>query len=83
VPLRVAYRLDEERPAGGIAFAVDGTSLGKSKILVIHSDAPLFREMRPTTESALGYAEALSKQVEATDRLIRSLDSRILTSQNP
>ncbi len=83
VPLRVAYRLDEERPSGGIAFAVDGTSLGKSKILVIHSDAPLFREMRPTTESALGYAEALSKQVEATDRLIRSLDSRILTSQNP
>jgi serine/threonine-protein kinase len=83
VPLRVAYALNEERPPGGIAFAVDGTSLGKSKILVLHSDAPLFRDIRPTTESAVGYAEALSEQAAATDNLIRSLDTRILTTAEP
>ncbi|MFC6640102.1 protein kinase [Sulfitobacter sp. JBTF-M27] len=83
VPLRVAFSLDEERPDGGIAFAVDGSSLGKSKILVLHSDAPLFREMRPTTESAVGYAEALSERAATGDQLIRSLDTRILTTSQP
>ncbi|KIN70338.1 Serine/Threonine protein kinase [Sulfitobacter noctilucae] len=83
VPVRVAYSLDEERPEGGIAFAVDGSSLGKSKILVIHSEAPLFRQMRPTTESAVGYAEALSLRAEEGQGLIRSLDSRILTTSQP
>ena len=83
VPLRVAFSLDEERPDGGIAFAVDGSSLGKSKILVLRSDARLFREMRPTTESAVGYAEALSERAATGDQLIRSLDTRILTTSQP
>ena len=83
VPLRVAYALSEDRPSGAIAFSVDGSSLGKSKILVIHSDAPLFPEMRPTTESATGYASALSEQATTTDSLIRSLDSRVLTTAEP
>lgn len=83
VPLRVAYALDEERPEGGIAFTVDGSSLGKSKIIVIHSDAPLFREMRPTTESAVAYAEALSARAADGEQLIRSLDTRILETKQP
>ena len=83
VPVRVAYGLDEDRPEGGIAFAVDGSSLGKSKILVILSEAPLFRQMRPTTESAVGYAEALSVQAEEGEGLITSLDTRILSTSQP
>lgn len=83
VDLRVAYALEENRPDGAIAFAVDDSSLGKSKIIAIHSDGPLFPEMRPTTESAVGYAEALSEQAQAQGILIRSLDARILTTAAP
>ncbi|MEW9921683.1 serine/threonine-protein kinase [Marimonas sp. MJW-29] len=78
VPVRVAYPLDDSRPEGSIAFTVDDTSLGKSKILVIHSDAPLFRQMRPGTESSVGYAEALRDRAENSDGIIRSMDTRIL-----
>jgi len=81
--LRVAYSLEEDRPEGAIAFAVDDSALGKSKVLVLHSDAPIFEEMRPTTESAVGYAEALARQQAAQENLIRSLDSRILTTARP
>ncbi len=78
VPVRVAYPADGSGPAGSIAFTVDDTSLGKSKVLVIHSDAPLFRQMRPGTESAVGYAEALRDRAENSDGIIRSMDSRLL-----
>ncbi|MBB4175994.1 serine/threonine protein kinase, partial [Sulfitobacter noctilucicola] len=78
VALRVAYGLNEDRPEGSIAFSVDDSSLGKSKILVIHSFAPLFRQMRPTTESAVAYTEALSAR--AADQMIETLDSAILTT---
>lgn len=78
VPVRVAYPADNSGPAGSIAFTVDDTSLGKSKVLVIHSDAPLFRQMRPGTESAVGYAEALRDRAENSDGIIRSMDSRLL-----
>ncbi|MFK7837092.1 MAG: serine/threonine protein kinase, partial [Sulfitobacter sp.] len=78
VAVRVAYPIDD-RPPGGIAFTVDDSSLGKSKILVLHSDTPLFEEMRPFTESAEGYAEALRSRA-ASGGIIHSLDSGILTT---
>lgn len=80
LPIRVAYSLTGSRPSGAIAFTVDGTSLGKSKILVVHSAQPLFPAMRPTTESALGYADALSQRAASGDQVITSLDSQILTT---
>lgn len=81
VSLRVAYSVNETKPAGSISFEVSASALGKSKILVLHSAAPLFRQMRPRKESAMGFTEALSER--AADDLILSMDSRILTSSLP
>ena len=77
--LRVAFPLAENTPRT-IAFNVDQTTLGKSKVVVIFSDRPLFTELRPTTESVGGYAAALKKAEAAGGLQIRSIDSRILTS---
>ena len=77
--LRVAFPL-AENTAKTIAFTVDPTTLGKSKVIVVYSDKPLFAELRPTTESVGGYAAALKKAAESGDLQIRALDSRILTS---
>ncbi len=77
--VRIAYPL-AENSASSIAFTVDPTTLGKTKVIVINSDKPLFAEFRPTTESVGGYAAALKKATEGGDLQIRSIDSRILTS---
>ncbi|MBC7479342.1 MAG: protein kinase, partial [Pseudorhodobacter sp.] len=77
--LRVAFPL-AENTAKTIAFTVDPTTLGKSKVIVVYSDKPLFAELRPTTESVGGYAAALKKAAESGDLQIRAIDSRILTS---
>jgi serine/threonine-protein kinase len=78
ISIRVAYSIQESRQNGGLAFRVDDSTLGKSKILVIHSSEPLFNEMRPTSESAISYSEALLDQDRNTSARIYSLDSRIL-----
>lgn len=83
VKVRVAFGLDASSTGGGIAFRVDDSSLGKSKILVLHSSAPLFDGMRPTSESAVGFAEALQSSFEADAGRILSLDSQILTTARP
>ncbi|MDV7143101.1 serine/threonine-protein kinase [Tropicimonas sp. TH_r6] len=76
--VRVAYPVSEGAP-DKIAFLVDDSLLGKSKLLVLHADSPLFDALRPTTESVAGYAEALNG-VDATGA---SLDSRVLTLAKP
>jgi len=76
--VRVAYSIEEAQQTGGLAFRVDDSTLGKSKILVIHSSEPLFNEMRPTSESASSYAEAILTQERNAASRIYSLDSRIL-----
>ena len=77
--IRVVY---PESSADGsqIGFVVDASSLGKTKVIIIHSAAPLFAEFRPTTESAGGYAEALRKLAQAGTLSVTSLDSSILTT---
>lgn len=76
--IRVAYSIQESQQNGGLAFRVDDSTLGKSKVLVIHSSAPLFNEMRPTSESAVSYSEALLGDDRNMSARIFSLDSRIL-----
>ena|GEM_PF-1924425 len=76
VRLRVAHSAADSQDGSELAFVVDDTSLGKTKVLVIHSDEPIFDGMRPTTESAGGYANALAQRLGS----INSLDSRILTT---
>ncbi len=78
--IRVAYSIDESQDNGGIAFQVDDSTLGKSKVIVLHTDNPLFSTIRPTAESAAGYAEALREQDRNVETQILSLDSRILTT---
>ncbi|MBO9413463.1 MULTISPECIES: serine/threonine protein kinase [unclassified Ruegeria] len=80
VSVRVAYSIPESQENGGIAFQVDDSTLGKSKVIVLHTDNQLFDTLRPTTESAAGYAEALREQDRNVETQILSLDSRILTT---
>lgn len=80
--IRVAYAVNSPRDNGEIAFRVDDSTVGKSKIIVIHSSAPLFDEMRPTSESALSYSEALLAQEGVSQTEIYSLDSKILTTSS-
>jgi len=81
ITIRVAYTLDESKAAGGakIAFLVDENGLGKSRILVLHTQTDILDGLRPTTESA----ESLSKALEDRQGAIRSLDSRILLTSKP
>lgn len=74
VSLRVAHV--DDGSTDKLAFKIDGSSLGDTRIIVFHSDEPLFSEQRPTTESAEAYLKAL----KSTSGSIRTLDSRILTS---
>ena len=81
VTVRLAHTLAEAAATDGrkLAFVVDDTTLGKTQIVVIHSDAPLLDGMRPTTESAMGYAEALGARGSRID----AIDTRILTTALP
>lgn len=79
VPVRVAYGLTEAQGTAKLAFTVDATSLGKSKILVLHADQPLFPTMRTISEPAKSYADALA----GLTGKVNSLDSRILTTAEP
>ncbi|SDI39268.1 serine/threonine protein kinase [Aliiruegeria lutimaris] len=82
VPIRVAYPRSEAAP-DKIAFLVDDSLLGKSKVLVLHTATPIFDTFRPISESAEGYAEAL-KQVNSNGEVtIDALDSRLLTLSVP
>lgn len=81
VTIRLAHTLAEAAESGGkkLAFVVDETALGKTQVLVIRSGAQFLDGMRPTTESAFGYADALG---ERRDRVV-SLDTKILTTLEP
>lgn len=81
--VRVAYSVAEAVQTKRIAFRVDDSTLGKSKVIVLLSEEPLFDGLRPTSESAGGYATALKDYVENDQASILSLDSRILTTATP
>ena len=76
IGIRVAHVLSDAADGKKLAFFVDDTSLGKTKIIVIHSKDQIFDGMRPTTESAGGFVDALRKSTG----VVTSLDSRILTT---
>ena len=83
VRIRVAYDLQEAAENGGLAFRVDDSTLGKSKVIVLHSAEPLFDGLRPTAESASGYAQALQEFAGRNAASLLSLDSRILVTATP
>lgn len=81
VPVRVAYSISEALEDNSrLSFLIDET-FGKSKIVVIHSAAPLFDQVRPTTESLASYSEALAEVVERGGATIYGLDRRIIESR--
>jgi serine/threonine-protein kinase len=81
VTVRLAHTLAEAAESGGkkLAFVVDETALGKTQIVVIHAEEEFIDGMRPTTESAQSYADALARQTGVID----TLDTRILTTRLP
>jgi hypothetical protein len=78
--VRVAYSIAEATENGRLAFNVDDSVLGKSKVIVLYSDRELFGLMRPTSESTASYAQALQDARDTGALVIRSLDSAILTT---
>ena len=77
--MRVAYSEEEARKGGKSGFLrVDDSTLGFSKVIAIHADGPLFTELRPSTESVAGFAQALMDQQRNGNTRIFSLDSRLL-----
>lgn len=80
VMVRVAYSLEQASNGENLAFLVDDSTLGKSKIIVLHSQAPLFDGVRPTTESAASYADALREIADQGRLAVDALDSAILTT---
>ena len=83
VSIRVAFSVQDAAQNGFLAFRVDDSVLGKSKVIVLHSAKPLFDGLRPTQESAKGFAEALQDRVGVDAGNILSLDSRILETAKP
>jgi hypothetical protein len=83
VPLRVAYGVDEAKDTTKLAFLVDDTTLGKTKVLVLHSEQPVFPELRPTTESAAGFAAALAERAASGALTSLSVDSKLLVTEKP
>lgn len=79
--IRVAYGLEEAQESSKLAFTVDGSVLGKSKVVVLHSQEQLFPELRPTTESAASYSEALMEARNLGGFDVSALDSTILTTE--
>ena len=77
--VRVAFGLAEAE--GRLAFTVDGSVLGKSKVLAIHSPEQLFDDLRPTTESAESYAKALQDARNSGGLIVDALDTAILTTE--
>ena len=76
VTIRVAHPLAAAQDGSKLAFTVDDSSLGKTQVLVLHTQDQVFDGLRPTTESAGGFASALGQR----SGMIMSLDSRILTT---
>ena len=79
--VRVAYGLEEAQTNGLLAFTIDDSVLGKSKILVLESNQPLFDDLRPTTESAASYADALIDARDTGGLYVNHLDTAILETE--
>ncbi|MGB3247415.1 MAG: serine/threonine-protein kinase [Sulfitobacter sp.] len=79
VTVRVAFPLAEAADGTKLAFSVDDSTLGKTRIVILHADEQIHQGLRPMTESAGGYAQALGTH----SGVVRTLDSRILTTAKP
>lgn len=76
VTIRLSHPLAEAEAAGGtlLAFNVDDSTLGESRVVVLHADEPIFDGTRPTTLSAAALADELARLEAPVD----TMDSRAL-----
>lgn len=79
ISLRLAHPLADAADGKKLAFLVDDRALGKTRVVIIHAQDQIFDGLRPTTESAGGYADAL----RAATGVVQSVDSRILSTAKP
>ena len=79
--VRVAYSISEATENGRLAFTVDDSVLGKSRVIVLYSDQPLFGELRPTSESTESYVEALEAVSVKGELSVRSVDTGLITTK--
>ena len=61
-------------------FAVDDTTLGASRVMVVYAPEQPLKDLRPITESVASYAEALEAARAAGTLNVQSLDAAILTT---
>lgn len=80
LPVRVAWSAAEAGAHNGISFMI-APPLGKSKIIVLHSDQPVFDQIRPQEESAESFADALAARSASGAVAALTIDSRILTTE--
>jgi serine/threonine-protein kinase len=84
VTVRVAYSVAEATGTPKMAFLVDDSIMGKSKIVVLYAPEPVFDTLRPMSESVESFAAALAGQ-EAADAPapLFAVDARILVTEKP
>lgn len=81
VTVRVAYSLAEAQGTPRMAFLVDDSIMGKSKIVVLHAPRQVFEVLRPMSESVQSFADALAAQDDTGPTSLFTVDSRILTTE--
>ena len=76
------YGLAEAAGTARMAFVVDDTALGKSKVVVLHAKGPVFAALRPMSESVDSFAAALARTEGGADLAGRfTVDSRLFTTE--
>lgn len=84
VTVRVAYSVAEATGTPKMAFLVDDSIMGKSKIVILYAPEPVFAELRPMSESVESLAAALAGKESGEGMApVFSIDSRILTTETP
>ena len=84
VTVRVAFSVAEATGTPKMAFLVDDSIMGKSKIVVLYAPQPVFDTLRPMSESVESFAAALAgKEEQDAPSPLFSVDSRILTTERP
>ncbi|PDS29221.1 serine/threonine-protein kinase [Rhizobium phaseoli] len=80
--IRVAYSTaDGATDPAKLSFAVDNT-FGRSLIIAMQTDRPLFSQLRPTTESTKSFAEDLHAVIASGQVSILSMTTRLIDTRN-
>ncbi len=80
--IRVAYSTaDGAADPAKLSFAVDNT-FGRSLIIALQTDRPLFSQLRPTTESTKSFAEDLHAVIASGQVSILSTTTRLIDTRN-